>query len=63
MIADAHYFFYHTAYFKDATISTMRVTQICFNNCSIYGKSTDNTQLEGLGVKVILHDNGSSSLH
>jgi hypothetical protein len=53
MMADAHYFFYHTACFNDPTIPDEVFNQICFNDCYIYGKSTGNTRIEGLWYQMI----------
>jgi hypothetical protein len=52
-MADAHYFFYHTACFKDPTLPDNVFNQICFNDRYIYGKSTGNTQIEGLWRQMI----------
>jgi hypothetical protein len=53
MMADAHYFFYHTACFDDPTIPDDIFNQICFSDCYIYGKSTGNTRIEGLWYQMI----------
>jgi hypothetical protein len=49
MMADAHYFFYHTACFKDPTIPDD------ISDCYIYGKSTGNTRIEALWRQMISH--------
>jgi hypothetical protein len=48
MMADAHYFFYHTVYFNDPTIPDDEFDQIYFNDYYIYGKSTGNTRIKSL---------------
>jgi len=53
MMADAHYFFYHTACFNDPTIPDDVFNQICFSDCYIYGKSTGNTRIESLWYQMI----------
>jgi hypothetical protein len=53
MMADAHYFFYHTACFNDPTIPDDVFDQICFSDCYIYGKSTGNIRIEGLWYEII----------
>jgi hypothetical protein len=55
MMADAHYFFYHTACFNDPTIPDEIFDQICFSDCYIYGKSTGNTRIEGFWYLMISH--------
>ena len=48
MMADAHYYFYHTACFYDTTIPDDVFDQICFADCYIYGTSTHNVKIESL---------------
>jgi hypothetical protein len=53
MMADAHYFFYHSACFDDSSISDEVFDQISFADYYIYGKSTGNTRIEGLWRQMI----------
>ena len=48
MMADAHYYFYHTACFYDSTISDDVFDQICFADYYIYGTSTRNVKIKSL---------------
>jgi hypothetical protein len=53
MMADAHYYFYHTACFYDTTIPDDVFDQICFADCYIYGTSTRNVKIESLWGQMI----------
>ena len=53
MMADAHYFFYHTACFNDVTIPDEVFDQIYFSDYYIYGKSTNNIRIERLWYQII----------
>src|SRR5271163_4868987 len=48
MMADAHYYFYHTACLHDESISDDAFDNICFADCYLFGKSTGNVKVEGL---------------
>jgi hypothetical protein len=48
MMADAQYYFYHTACFEDTTIPDEIFDQICFADCYIYGTSIHNVKIESL---------------
>jgi hypothetical protein len=53
MMADAHYYFYHTACLYDDTISDEAFDNICFADCYLFGKSTSNVKIEGLWGQLI----------
>jgi len=53
MMADAHYYFYHTACFHDESISDDAFDNICFADCYLFGKSTNNIKVEGLWGELI----------
>jgi hypothetical protein len=53
MMADAHYYFYHTACFYDTTIPDDVFDQICFADCYIYGTSIHNIKIECLWGQMI----------
>jgi hypothetical protein len=50
MMADAHYYLYHTACLHDDTISDEAFDNICFADFYLFGKSTSNVKIEGLWV-------------
>src|SRR5271155_4130630 len=54
MMADAHYYLYHTACFHDDTISDEAFDNICFADCYLFGKSTNNVKIEGLWGQLIV---------
>ena len=53
MMADAHYYLYHTACLHDDTISDEAFDNICFAYCYLFGKSTHNVKIEGLWGQLI----------
>jgi hypothetical protein len=53
MMADAHYYLYHTACHHDDTISDEAFDNICFADCYLFGKSTSNVKIEGLCRQLI----------
>jgi hypothetical protein len=53
MMADAHYYLYHTACLHDDTISDEAFDNICFADCYLFGKSTHNVKIEGLWGQLI----------
>ena len=53
MMADAHYYFYHTACFNDDSLSNEAFNQICFADCYLFGKSTRNIKIEALWGQLI----------
>jgi hypothetical protein len=54
MMADAHYYLYHTACLHDDTISDEAFDNICFADCYLFGKSTGNVKIEGLWGQLII---------
>jgi hypothetical protein len=48
MMADAHYYFYHTTCFNDPIIPDEVFNQICLSDYYIYGKSTGNIRIKRL---------------
>ena len=54
MMADAHYYLYHTACLHDDTISDEAFDNICFADCYLFGKSTSNVKIEGLWGQLIV---------
>jgi hypothetical protein len=54
MMADAHYYLYHTACLHDDTISDKAFDSICFADCYLFGKSTGNVKIEGLWGQLIV---------
>jgi hypothetical protein len=53
IMADAHYYFYHTAYFNDPTILDEVFNQIYLSDYYIYGKSTGNIRIKRLWYQMI----------
>jgi hypothetical protein len=54
MMADAHYYLYHTACLHDDIISDKAFDNICFADYYLFRKSTGNVKIEGLWNQLIV---------